>query len=159
MNLSRMAEITGLTLAESRTYRIEYLRRHVKELAENAVWLADDDGALSVPFCQSVFEQLYLEARELRYQITAAKGAQAPGTFTDEMIRQARSYPIDRLIEFNQHGQALAFCHADNHPSLTWHKAKNRATCFPCGKTYNALDVLIQRDGYSFRAAVKQLTM
>jgi CHC2 zinc finger len=66
-------------------------------------------------------------------------------------------YPIEQIIQFDQHGQSVAFCHADKRPSLTWYKAKNRATCFPCGKSYNPIDVLIQRDGYSFRDAVMQL--
>ena len=91
-----------------------------------------------------------------RYQDNIKSGVIVKG-ITDEMIEQARQFPIDSLIEF-QHGKATAFCHEDKRPSLTWHKAKNRATCFPCGKSFSALDVCIERDGMSFIEAVKMLS-
>ena len=75
---------------------------------------------------------------------------------TDEMIEAARNYPIEQVVEFHK-GVAIAFCHEDKKPSLTWHRAKNKATCFPCGKSFNALDVLIERDKMQFIDAVKQL--
>lgn len=78
-------------------------------------------------------------------------------SITDEMIQQAREYPIEQVIEF-QKGVAYAFCHKDKRPSLVHYKAKNKATCFPCGKSFSALDVLIERDNLSFVEAVKILS-
>ena len=158
MSLSRIAKNTGLTMDECRSYRIEYLKSHAKELAEDVAWLAVDTGELSPAFCQSVFDQLYLEARELRRLVMLPKGCPVRvGQVTDEMIEHARHYPIEQLVQFDQRGKAPAFCHADNHPSLSWYRAKNRATCFPCARSFNPIDVLVQRDGYSFRDAVKAL--
>ncbi len=91
-----------------------------------------------------------------KYQDRVKSGVVLKG-ITDEMIQQARDYPIENVIEF-QRGVAIAFCHEDKRPSLTWHKAKNRATCFPCGKSFSALDVAIERDGFSFIEAVKMLS-
>jgi len=160
MNLQRIADATGLTLAECRAYRIDYLKTHTKELAEDVVWLADDkECELSPVFCQSVFNQLVIECRELRHLVMVSKGyACRPNEITEEMIQRARDYPIEQIIEFDQSGKTLAFCHADNHPSLMWHKARNRCTCFACAKSFNPIDVLIQRDGFSFRDAVRRLT-
>lgn len=64
MNLQHMADATGLTLAECRAYRIEYLIRHIKELSEDVAWLADDGGELSALFCQSVFQGLLVESKD-----------------------------------------------------------------------------------------------
>ena len=77
---------------------------------------------------------------------------------TDTQIEQSRLVPIEQLIGFDRQGKALAWCHADKVPSLTWHRSKNRATCFPCGKTFNSIDVLVQRDGMTFIDAVKALS-
>ena len=77
-------------------------------------------------------------------------------TITDEMIEQAREYPITELIEFTR-GKALAFCHEDKTPSLSYHKAANRAHCFPCNKSFDAIGVLMERDKMSFTSAVRYL--
>ncbi len=90
-----------------------------------------------------------------KYQEAMVKGVKLDG-ITDEMIQLARDYPIENLIEF-QNGKALAFCHADKSPSLMMDRKRNRCHCFCCDKDFNALDVLLERDGYDFVAAVKQL--
>lgn len=77
-------------------------------------------------------------------------------TITDEMIEQAREYPITELVEFTR-GKALAFCHEDKTPSLSYHKAANRAHCFPCNKSFDAIGILMERDGMSFHSAVRYL--
>jgi len=160
MNLQRIAESTGLPLLECRGHRVKYLRRHIQELAEDCVSLAGDDGELSPHFCRSLFEELTAEAKELRYLSRVSRpGYRQPiGAITPEMILQARQYPIEQLIEFT-HGKAVAWCHhPDKTPSLSWHRAGNRAHCFPCGKSFNSIDVLTQRDGMSFKDAVHQLS-
>ena len=78
----------------------------------------------------------------------------SPDSITDTDIQIAKEYPIEEVIEFH-HGKAIAFCHDDKTPSLV--KRKNRAICYPCNKSFNAIDVLIYRDGLSFIEAVKRL--
>jgi len=80
----------------------------------------------------------------------------AKNSITDAMVETARNYPIDQIIEFNR-GVSLAFCHEDRCPSLLWNRKNNTAHCFPCGRSFNALDVLIERDGKDFITAVKEL--
>ena len=78
---------------------------------------------------------------------------------TDDMIQAAKDTPIESVITFDRTGKALAFCHADKSPSLSWNRKGNRAKCWPCDKSFNAVDVLILRDGMSFIEAVKQLAI
>jgi hypothetical protein len=78
------------------------------------------------------------------------------GDITEAMIESARAYPVEKLIEFN-HGKATAFCHEDKNPSMFHATRTNTAACPVCDRHYNSIDVLLQRDGMSFVAAVKQL--
>lgn len=75
---------------------------------------------------------------------------------TPEMIAQAKAYPIEKLIHFVK-GSAIAFCHDDKSPSLTWDKKRNRAKCWPCDKSFDSIAVLCERDGYKFKEAVREL--
>lgn len=75
---------------------------------------------------------------------------------TSEDILRAKSVPIESVIDFNK-GKAVAFCHPDKNPSLSWDKKNNRAYCFPCSKSFDTIDVLVERDGMSFIEAVKKL--
>lgn len=75
---------------------------------------------------------------------------------TDEMIDAARNHPITNLIDFSR-GNAVAFCHEDKRPSMFHAKRIGKAACPVCNKYFNAVDVLIERDGYSFIDAVRAL--
>jgi len=75
---------------------------------------------------------------------------------TDDDIFRARAFPVEKLIWFVK-GKAQAWCHEDRRPSLSWDKKHNAAHCFPCGKSFGPIDILMIRDGLSFKDAVKQL--
>lgn len=81
----------------------------------------------------------------------------AQNWLTDDLIAQAKAYPIQNLITFSK-GKAKAWCHDDRTPSLSWNQKKNKAHCFVCGKSFDPIAVLVERDGYSFKEAVKVLT-
>ena len=72
-------------------------------------------------------------------------------------IVRARDYPITQLIEFNGAGMAKAFCHEDKQPSLSYWAKANNCRCFVCGKSFDSIAVLVERDGMSFIEAVKKL--
>jgi hypothetical protein len=78
-----------------------------------------------------------------------------PG-ITDEMIQAARDYPIHHLIDFNR-GKAIAFCHEDRNPSMYHQTRLNRACCPVCDKSFDSIEVLIKRDGMTFKSAVNSL--
>lgn len=77
---------------------------------------------------------------------------------SEERIQQARDFPITNLIEFNQAGKSMAWCHEDKSPSLSFWRAKNKCRCFVCNLTFDTIAVLMERDGYSFVDAIKKLT-
>lgn len=76
---------------------------------------------------------------------------------TDEMIAHADSTPIQSVVDFDRSGKAMAWCHPDRNPSLNWNRKHNRAHCFVCGRSFNAIRVLMERDGMTFQQAVKEL--
>lgn len=75
---------------------------------------------------------------------------------TDAMVETARRYPITRLINFRR-GKARAWCHEDENPSLTLMTKSGRAWCPVCDKYFDAIGVLMWRDGMGFKEAVRRL--
>jgi len=159
VNLQTMATITGLPLPECRSYRMDYLKQHILERTGDLSELLNYQTAMSDAIAEVVLAEVTAEARELRHLIQVSRPGykQPSGTITPEMIEQARASPIERLVEFDRSGKSFAWCHDDRQPSLSWHRASNRATCFPCGRSFNPIDILTSRDGFSFQAAVKHL--
>ena len=92
-------------------------------------------------------------------EIIALKGyrrKEGGSKITEEMIERARNYPVSRLIRF-RHGKATAWCHEDKNPSLYHATRQNRANCPVCDKSFDAIGVLMSRDGCTFAAAVEML--
>ncbi len=75
---------------------------------------------------------------------------------TDAMIEQARERDIRSVVDFSK-GKATAWCHEDKNPSLTYMSRTNTAWCASCGKYFDSIGVLMNRDGLSFRSAVREL--
>lgn len=76
---------------------------------------------------------------------------------TDEMVEAAKNADVRSVVDFSRRGKALAWCHEDKRPSLYYGDRINRAICPVCDKKFNAIDVLMGRDGYGFLDAVKAL--
>ena len=74
---------------------------------------------------------------------------------TETMIEKAREFPIDQLVEMNRAGFTKCFAHNDKKPSA--YCKKNFIHCFVCQKSWDTIQVLIDRDGLTFRQAVLQL--
>lgn len=75
---------------------------------------------------------------------------------TDDDIEAAKEYPIEQLVDFTR-GKAFAWCHEDRNPSMYHATRTNKAICPVCDKFYNPIDVLMERDGMSFKDAVREL--
>lgn len=75
---------------------------------------------------------------------------------TDNMIEIAKSYPVDKLIDFTR-GKATAFCHEDRHPTMYHATRNNTANCPACNEVFGSIDILMKRDGLNFVQAVRQL--
>lgn len=72
---------------------------------------------------------------------------------TDFMIQNAAKYPIPQLVEI-VHGRTTAFCHDDKNPSAYYGSRVNRLFCPVCAKSFNPINILMERDGMSFPSAV-----
>lgn len=94
--------------------------------------------------------------RELQILTKLVNGLEHKGKITEEQIEQAKTTPVTNVIEFHR-GKATAWCHEDRNPSLYHGTRKNVAVCPVCDKKFNAVDVLMDRDGLTFVEAVLQL--
>jgi hypothetical protein len=97
-------------------------------------------------------ELLLLEKRESFVHINNYRD-----TVTEEMKQQALDHPIDRLLEFNNRNQTLAWCHKDSNPSLHWNPAKKKVFCNVCNKAFNAIDVARHVYGLKYYDAIRFL--
>lgn len=150
LNHKKTAEEFGISVAASIKMRIRYLDGLLR------MWdIYEEFNTDTIP--EMTRDMIEREMGRLNSQLEQIYSQQPTiNAITEEMIEQARAYPIENLLEF-KNGKALAFCHEDNSPSLSLWKGHNLARCFPCGKTFNSIDILMDRDNLSFREAVKTL--
>ena len=80
----------------------------------------------------------------------------SPDRITESDIEMARSYPVNKLIDFSK-GSAVAWCHNDRRPSLYYASRLNFASCPVCQKKFGPIDICMDRDGMTFIDAVKYL--
>lgn len=112
--------------------------------------------------CRRIYQiGVFIEqAREdLKKRKQRARLATLPsqGRVTDEMIERAREFSVcDLILEFPK-GRAKAWCHDDRNPSLYYGSKKGVAVCPVCNKSFDAIGILMERDGFSFSEAVRQL--
>jgi len=88
--------------------------------------------------------------------IALRKGNNSRADITEDMIQRAKSYPFTDLIEI-QHNTARCFLHEDKKPSMHYYPASNTLHCFSCHKTLDTIDYVMERDGLSFKDAVRGL--
>lgn len=164
-NLSELCEIFEVSKADAYKMRIAYLSGQIEALGLDAgsyvvrAYQAEGiDRSWLLRKAGQAVEQIYKHQKERYWLRRTLNGKGGKGhRITDAMIEHAREYPVDKVIEFNR-GKAACFNHEDKHPSLTHNKKHNRAHCFVCGKGWDAIAVLQDRDGLSFPEAVRRLT-
>ncbi|MCK5347625.1 MAG: hypothetical protein KAR20_29655 [Candidatus Heimdallarchaeota archaeon] len=71
------------------------------------------------------------------------------------MIKIAKEYPIENLIDVNRAGFALCPWHEDTKPSL--YCKKNFVHCFACGNSGDSIALYQKLYDVGFREAVKAL--
>lgn len=72
-------------------------------------------------------------------------------------VDKAKQYPLDELVEF-KHGFARCVFHTEKTGSMKFYKEQNRAHCFSCNKSFDAIDIYRQINNCSFREAINYLT-
>lgn len=169
----KMAEEMGLDRTYALNCRKRYLSGRLWEIADEEDVILNDMEECPITDCNIVcrpdcrvglavtsFRKLEKERRaaqrELKVMEKLLVFKRRPDEITEEMIEQAREYPVDRLVDFCR-GKATAWCHNDRNPSMYHATRKNLAVCPVCDKKFNPIDILIYRDGYTFPEAVKAL--
>lgn len=79
----------------------------------------------------------------------------AKDRITDDMIRRAREYPFENLMEFNRNHMAKCPFHEDSDPSMSL--KNNRVRCFSCDESWDTIGYLMEKDGMTFVEAVRRL--
>ncbi|OHD19270.1 MAG: hypothetical protein A2Y38_23780 [Spirochaetes bacterium GWB1_59_5] len=120
-------------------------------------WLdVDTDPMTWDVLCVPMFWKIIDEIHRLQVDFFWKNKPTSRNEVTPEMKQRAKDYPVTTLIQFDK-GKALAFCHTDKTPSLTYFAKKNVASCFVCNKRFDPIDILMLRDGYSFHGAIRAL--
>jgi CHC2 zinc finger len=139
-------------------HRTKFLKAKLRESDDRINILLAYEDPTAVCLADIELATVFLPmAKELRAIALAIRGDEPkPGAITDEMIARAKAAPIERVVTFDR-GMAPCFAHDDKKPSMSHWKNGNKASCFVCNKRWSALDVLIERDGLSYKEAVKLL--
>jgi len=155
----KIAEEFGLSIQYSINARRRFLVDELELLDLEIAFYDDYEGTPDNEYfslCQYSF--LSEKRAKVKQELRAIKNVtiRKPG-LTDEMIEQARNYPVDKLIEFTR-GTAIAFCHDDKRPSMFYGTRTNTAQCPVCCKSFDSISILMERDGMPFKEAVTNLS-
>ena len=113
----------------------------------------DTMNAVTKAFVRRMIARTQKDINNIQFHLEQPKGKD----ISEADIAKAKDYPITQLIEFDKFGKALAFCHEDTKPSLSYWAKANNCRCFACGESFDPIAVLMKRDGMSFIEAVKKL--
>lgn len=161
-NFRQGAEIAkdfDLTVQYAMNARRRYLNEELELIDLEIAFYDDYEGeSASEYFALCQYSELCIQRNEIKRELRAIKNVTitTPG-ITDEMIEQARAYPVANLIEFTR-GKCVAFCHEDKNPSMYHATRINKANCPVCNESFDSIAVLMKRDGMDFKSAVKSLT-
>jgi DNA primase (bacterial type) len=101
--------------------------------------------------------ELIKEAVKLQGEIIALRnGENEKHGISEDEIERARQYPFENLIEFKRNMTRCPF-HEDREPSMHLYREQNRVHCFSCNRSWDTIQFLRERDGLTFREAVRRL--
>jgi len=156
------AEFMGVDKTEALKCHMTFLRQQIMEKKSHLQEMEESielTTGLTRTFLEQRTERVREDIKRLRSKHSRlVTPKQDINGISDDDVLAARDYPIENIIEFGSNGRCRAFCHKSNTESMRWNKESNTATCFVCSKTFNPIDILIERDGYTFIDAVKELS-
>lgn len=154
----KIAEDYDLTPQYAVNARRRYLTEQLELLDLEIAFYDDYQGNIeSEYFAVYNMSDLGEQRAKVKQELRSMKNVTVhkPG-ITDEMIQRARDYPVNKLIDFSR-GNVKAFCHDDSRPSMFHGSRTNTAQCPVCCLSFDSIEILIKRDGMTFKSAVKQL--
>lgn len=141
----------GMDRIDAANKRISFLKDHLSNLKS---LYEESKSVIDAIFVNNQMEPIKKEISFLKRnkKIDASKSK-----ITDVDIQRAREYPINQIIEFNNVGKALAWCHPDKNPSLSYWGKENVARCFTCNKTFDSISAAMELWDLTFVEAVRRL--
>lgn len=74
-----------------------------------------------------------------------------------EQVARALEFPFDQLIQLNKAGFVKCIFHTEKTPSLHLIPRSNKVHCFGCGKTWDTIAFIMEKENISFKKAVRIL--
>lgn len=108
-------------------------------------------------FHDAFIEELEKEERAVSREVRVSR--ELPEGITDDVVANARNYPIDKLIELNKN-KCNCLWHKEKTASLHYYRDSNKLWCFgSCGRGFDAIDVYMKTHNVRFTEAVKALNV
>lgn len=155
------AEEFGMDRTQALKFRLSYVREKISDNKKFLEELENDvkgSTGLTKAFLEQSIQTTKNQIVKLQKQhsrlVTPSSSIQG---ITDDDVQAAREHPVENLMDFGRSGRCRAFCHKSNTESMAHNKRDNKVMCFVCNKSFNPIDVLVERDGYEFIEAVKEL--
>ncbi len=161
--IEEMAKKMDVPRTEALGHRLKYLRTEIKKESNYKASLEyelDKESEVTNAFlrqCVSTSNKTIDKLKKEHARLSMPP-SQMLDQITDDDIEAARNYPIEQVIDFNRAGKAIAWCHEDKSPSLTWYKAKNKARCFACNQSFDSISAHMYLTGTDFITTVKALS-
>lgn len=116
-----------------------------------------EGGIVEIRLYSGILDQLDKQSRGIRYSIDHLKNEQqSMAGVSEDLIQKARDYPIEGLVDVGRNGKIRCPFHDDKTPSASI--KNNKLRCFgACGRSWNPIDFIMERDGLTFLEAVKFL--
>ena len=147
--------------------RLESLNNRIQALSNriDRVWKGEEEAVkLDRPFWlrKVILEINNPEALERKRRglvierfLLEHPSAKIKGRVSGEEIAKALLFPFENLIQINKRGFALCPFHKEKTPSF--YVKNNWGYCFGCGRNFDTIHFLMERDSLSFPEAVRAL--
>lgn len=147
--------------------RLEFLDNQIQACSKRIDWIwreEEDAEKKDLPFW---FRKALLEIKKPEVLERKRRGlvvekfllehpdTKIPGRVSGEEIAQALLFPFENLIQVNKRGFALCPFHEEKTPSF--YVKNNWGYCFGCGRNFDTIHLLMERDSLSFPKAVRAL--
>lgn len=163
MTLFKAAESMGVSKRYAIMKRLAYIQPIIKT-HEKEIWVLSKDAernkdelekALICARIKEIEKELQPLKRESKLLLNNINGKQeqhSSNGINDEMIDQARQYPITSIIDFNGRKTVCCPFHKDTNPSMSLYD--NHAHCFVCNRSWDSISAKMELEGLSFRETV-----
>jgi len=159
-SIKARAQEMGIPLKWALDQRRQNLTDRIEEneagISEALKELAGSDE-LELRLTMARIERVERNIRHAHFDLSRLKPNAGKGKGVDATeIERAKAYPIEALLP-NQvkHGMTLCPFHEDHFPSMS--TKNNRAHCFSCNKSWDAISLVMELKDLQFVEAVKYL--